>query len=148
MTRIVFITGPPGWWKTYTAIRLMWEWYSRENNICFPEWVPGKEYEQRKEVREKLANIDAILRPHHIYYFEDPFGKTKYEGRDDLKQRIGHIIDSVKGKSDTYVIITSRKDIFQEFEKEIYFPEEVRKFEKELNIIKPSYNHFKKNRNS
>lgn len=142
--RIVFITGPPGYGKTYTAIRLMWEWYSRENNICFPEWVPGKEYEQRKEVREKLANIDAILRPHHIYYFEDPFGKTKYEGRDDLKQRIGHIIDSVKGKSDTYVIITSRKDIFQEFEKEIYFPEEVRKFEKELNIIKPSYNHFKR----
>ena len=87
--RIVFITGPAGYGKTYTAIRLLWEWY---NKGYAPKWVPGKEDKQRENVRDKLANIDAELKSHHIIYFEDPFGVTKYERRDDLKERINSII--------------------------------------------------------
>ncbi len=139
--RIIFITGTAGYGKTYTAIKLLWDWY---NKGYIPEWIEGKEPKNREVVREKLANIDAILKPHHIIYFEDPFGKTEYERRDDLKERINNIISSVKNKSDVYIIITSRTDIFNEFEKSSYSVEEVHEFEKELNILKPSYGYEKR----
>ena len=139
--RIVFLTGTAGYGKTYTTIRLLWEWF---NNGYVPKWIPGKEPEDRKVVRDKLANIDAILEPHHVVYFEDPFGKTIYERREDLKERINFIIRAVKNKDDTYVLITSRKDVFEEFEKESYSVEEIKKFENELNILKPSYSYDKR----
>lgn len=139
--KIVLITGTAGYGKTYTAIKLLWDWY---NKGYHPEWIAGKEPKNREEVREKLANIDAILRPGHIIYFEDPFGKTEYEGRDDLKERINNIINSVKNKGDVYVIITSRKDVFEEFEKTSYSVEEVHELENELNILKPSYGYEKR----
>lgn len=139
--RIVFLTGTAGYGKTYTAIKLLWKWY-KEGYV--PRWVAGKEPEDRKVVRDKLANIEAELEPHHIIYFEDPFGKIIYERRDDLKERINSIINSVKNKDDVYVIITSRKDVFEKFEKESYSVEEIRKFEEELNILKPSYGYEKR----
>ncbi len=139
--KIVFITGTAGYGKTYTAIKLLWDWY---NKGYTPEWIAGREPKNREEVREKLANIDAILRQHHIIYFEDPFGKTEYEGGDGLKEKINHIINSVKNKGNVYVIITSRKDVFEEFEKRSYSVEEVHEFEEELNILKPSYGYEKR----
>lgn len=139
--RIVFITGPTGYGKTYTAIRLLWEWY---NSGYIPIWVPGKEAEHREKGREKLANIDALLKPKHVIYFEDPFGIRKYERRDDLKERINFIVNSVKNNENVYIIITSRKDIFQEFEKECYSSEQIKRFENELDILKPSYSYQKR----
>lgn len=134
--RIVFITGSPGYGKTYTAIKLLWKKY---NEGYTPKWISGKEKEERVDAREKLANIDAELKPKHIIYFEDPFGKTMYERRDDLKERINYIINSVKNKKYVFVIITSRKDVFEEFGKECYSVEQIKNFEEELNVIKPSY---------
>lgn len=139
--KIVFITGTTGYGKTYTAIRLLWERY---NEGYVPRWIAGKEQEDRKLERELLANIDAVLKPNHIIYFEDPFGKTKYERRDDLKERINFIIDAVKNKENVYVILTSRKDVFEEFERESYSVEEIKEFEEELNILKPSYSYEKR----
>lgn len=139
--RIVFITGTAGYGKTYTAISLLWEYF---NKNYIPHWIPGKNKVERNIVKEELSNIDRILEPRHIIYFEDPFGKTQYEGRDDLKERINHIISAVKNSEDTYVIITSRKDVFEEFEYESYSVEELTEFEKELNILQPSYNPNKK----
>ncbi|PKP58145.1 MAG: hypothetical protein CVT89_03320, partial [Candidatus Altiarchaeales archaeon HGW-Altiarchaeales-2] len=93
------------------------------------------------EVAKELIDIEKHLKPKHIIYFEDPFGKTKtvYERRDVLRERIKAIINSVKNTKDCYVIITSRKDVFGEFKKESLTVEEIENFEKELNIIKPSY---------
>ncbi len=139
--RLVFITGTAGYGKTYTAIRLLWEKYNEE---YIPRWVAGKEPEDRKTVRDILANIEPELKPKHIIYFEDPFGKTIYERRDDLKGRINSIINSVRNKEDVNVIITSRKDVFEKFEKESYSVEEIEKFEEELNILKPSYGYEKR----
>nr|WP_319373145.1 HEAT repeat domain-containing protein [uncultured Methanobacterium sp.] len=134
--RIVFITGTAGYGKTYTTIKLLWEYF---NNDYIPKWIPGTDKLDRRNVREKLVNIDSILEPGHIIYFEDPFGKTEYEGHDNLKERINHIISIVKNKENVYVIITSRKDVFKQFERENYSVEEIHSFEKELNILKPSY---------
>lgn len=139
--RIVFITGTAGYGKTYTALKLLWEWY---NKGFTPKWIVGKEEKQRENVRDKLANIDAELKPRHIIYFEDPFGRTIYERRDDLKEKINNIIKSIENKSEVYAIITSRKDVFEQFEKESYSVEEIKKFEEQLNILKPSYNYEKR----
>lgn len=46
--RIVFITGTAEYGKTYTAIRLLWEYYC---NGYKPVWVRGGEFEERRIVR-------------------------------------------------------------------------------------------------
>ncbi len=139
--RIVFITGTAGYGKTYTSIKLLWEYF---NSGYTPKWISGKDDIERKDVRDKLANIESQLDSQHILYFEDPFGKTNYESRDDLKERISHIINTVKNRDNVFVIITSRKDVFEEFEKESYSEGEIREFEQELNILQPAYNSQKR----
>ena len=139
--RILFITGTPEYGKTYTAVRLMWEYY---NNGYEPRWIKGREAAERMEVRRKLEDIRAELMHGHIIYFEDPFGTTKYERREGLEREIGVIIDSVGKVEDAHVIITSREEVFKEFEKEKISSKELKKFEKKLNIKKPSYDYEKR----
>lgn len=139
--RIVFITGTPEYGKTYTAVRLMWEYY---NSGYEPRWIKGGERAERIEVRAKLENIGAELKPGHIIYFEDPFGRTKYERREGLEREIGAIIDKVKQLEDAYVIITSREEVFKEFEKEKISSKVLKEFERKLNIKKPSYDYEKR----
>lgn len=138
---IVLITGPPGYGKTYTAIRLLWEYYKRG---YIPRWISGKEEDERKILRDRLANIKNLLIGNHVFYFEDPFGKTKYERREDLKERINYIKSALRNKEEAYVIITSRKDVFEKFKEESYSVGDLKKLEQELNIIKPSYNYEKR----
>ena len=139
--RIVFITGTQEYGKTYTAVRLMWDYY---NCGYEPGWIKGGEPAERIEVRKRLENIRAELKPKHIIYFEDPFGKTKYERREGLEREIGTIIDTVKQVEDVYVIITSREEVFKEFEKEKLSAKELGELEKKLNIKKPSYDYGKR----
>ncbi len=139
--RIVFITGTREYGKTYTAVRLMWEYY---NSGYEPVWIKGGEQTERIEVRKKLENISAELKLGHIIYFEDPFGKTKYERREGLEREIGTIIDTVRHVEEVYVIITSREEVFKEFEKEKISAKELKEFEKKLNVKKPSYGYKKR----
>ena len=139
--KIVFITGTQEYGKTYTAVRLMWEYY---NSGYEPRWIKGGEPAERIEVRKKLENISAELKCGHIVYFEDPFGKTKYERREGLEREIGTIIDIVKQVEDGHVIITSREEVFKEFEKEKLSAKDLKQFEKKLNIKKPSYDYEKR----
>jgi hypothetical protein len=60
--RIVFITGAPEYGKTFTAIRLMWEYYQKGYR---PKWVRGIEKRERIDVRRRLGNISAELLPMH-----------------------------------------------------------------------------------
>jgi hypothetical protein len=139
--KIVFITGTREYGKTYTAVRLMWKFY---NSGYEPGWIKGGEPAERIEVRKRLENIRAELKPGHIIYFEDPFGKTKYERREGLEREIGTIIDTVKQVEDVYVIVTSREEVFKEFEKEKLSVKELGELEKKLNIKKPSYDDEKR----
>jgi hypothetical protein len=139
--RIVFITGTLEYGKTYTAVRLMWEYY---NSGYGPRWIKGGELTERIEVRKRLENISAELKPGHIIYFEDPFGRTKYERREGLEREIGTIIDTVKQVEDAYVILTSREEVFKEFEKEKLSVKELKEFERKLNIKKSSYEYEKR----
>lgn len=136
--RIVFITGTQESGKTYTAVRLMWEYFNQKYE---PKWVKGGEKTERIEVRKRLEDIEKELRSNSIIYFEDPFGKTKYEKRESLEREIGTIMDSVKQVEDTYVILTSREEVFKEFEKEKLSKNDIREFEQNLNLKKPSYDY-------
>jgi hypothetical protein len=139
--KILFITGTPEYGKTYTAVRLMWEFYNRGYE---PRWILGGESAERSEVRRKLEDIGAVLKPGRIIYFEDPFGKTRYERREGLEREIGTIVDNVRQVEDVYVIITSRGEVFKEFEKEKLSAAELQEFEKKLNIKNPSYDYEKR----
>jgi hypothetical protein len=90
--RILFITGPKEYCKTFTAIRLLWEYYKKGEYE--PKYIQARE-EEKTKVRERLAAIENEVKPHHIVYFEDPFGKTKYQDDKQLEREIGSIIDTV-----------------------------------------------------
>jgi hypothetical protein len=139
--RIVFITGTQEYGKTYTAVRLMWEYY---NSGYEPGWIKGGELTERVEVRRKLEDIRAELKPRHIIYFEDPFGRTRYERREGLEREIGTIIDTVRQVEAVFVIITSREEVFKEFEKEKISVKVLNEFEKKLNVKKPAYDDEKR----
>jgi hypothetical protein len=134
--RIVFITGTPEFGKTYTAVRLLWEYF---NEDYIPIWWEGEEEPERREMRRSLEDIERTLKPHHVVYFEDPFGKVEYESRSILEREIGTIIDCVHNVGDVFVIITSREEVFKKFLREHLSSMEIRKFERKLNIKKPSY---------
>ena len=134
--KIVFITGTKEFGKTYTAIRLLWEFY---NLGYFPKWIGGEENEQMQITRDKLTQIENELKPNHVIYFEDPFGRTKYEATEILEREIREIIKSIEQVKDVFVIITSREEMFKEFESEKLSNINLREFERTLNIKKPSY---------
>jgi hypothetical protein len=142
--RIVFITGTPEYGKTYTALRLLWEYFGRGYE---PIWRVGGEKSERVDIRKRLEEIERELQPHHIVYLEDPFGTVKYESRLSLEREIGAIISSIKNvarENDAYVLITSREEAFKEFESENLSSVELREFERKLNIKKSSYNYEKR----
>ena len=101
--RILFITGTPEYGKTYTAVRLMWEFYNRGYE---PRWIKGGNKTERNEVGRKLEDIRSELKHGRIIYFEDPFGQIEYEKRYGLERGIGTIKDSVRQVEGAYVIIT------------------------------------------
>lgn len=139
--RIVFITGVPEYGKTYTAVRLMWEYYIRGYT---PKWIFGKERKQREFVRESLEEIRRELKPKTIVYFEDPFGKTIYEKRESLEREIRTIIDTVNICPDAFAVITSREEVFKEFKEGKSTAKVLRKYEKQLNMKKLSYDYDKR----
>jgi len=139
--RILFITGTQEYGKTYTAVRILWDYYCREYK---PTWIKGEEISERINVRKKLLNILYELKPGNIIYFEDPFGKTKYESTESLEREIETIIESIMRVKEVYVIITSREEVFKEFEKENLAEKELKRFEKKLNIKETSYNYQKR----
>jgi hypothetical protein len=140
-SRIVFITGTREYGKTYTAVRLMWEYYLDGYE---PRWIKGGEFTERVKVREALENIAAELKPRHILYLEDPFGTIEYEKRETLEREIGIIVDSIKDIKDAYVVITSREEVFKEFEKEKLSARELNRIRVMLNIKKLSYDKEKR----
>ncbi|MEK6646632.1 MAG: hypothetical protein AABY84_08160, partial [Candidatus Firestonebacteria bacterium] len=139
--RIVFITGTQEYGKTYTAVRLMWEYY---NKGYAPKWIKGGEQAERTKARERLENIISELKSGHIIYFEDPFGKTKYEKREGLEREIGTILERVGQVRDVYIVVTSREEVFKEFVEEKLSESDLQEFEKQLNIKKPSYDYEKR----
>ncbi len=127
--KIIFITGTPDYGKTFTAVKIMWDFYKEGFNT---KWI-------RKKAGTALVNIISTLQPRTIIYFEDPFGFYRYKKDKDLEKEIAIILEKIKEIEDIYLIITSRKDFFLQFEKEKDSNINLKFFEKQLEIDKPSY---------
>lgn len=141
--RIIFITGTAEYGKTYTAVRLLWEYYNRGYK---PIWIQGAEFSQRMAARERLEEIERELKSllRAVIYFEDPFGKLRYERREILEREIGTIISCVREFGDVYLIITSREEVFKEFEERSLSSVKLGGFQEKLSIKKPSYDYEKR----
>lgn len=145
--QILFIIGSPQSGKTFTAVKLMFEYYLRGIK---PLWIIGSDLDEvmakkrRKDCRREFENISNILNSKSIIYFEDPFGKYSYERNLYIEQNLQIIIEKIREIKDVYVIVTSRENIFREFEKEKRINENFQKFIESINLMNPSYDHHKR----
>lgn len=132
--RIVFLVGDPEIGKTFTAVRMMWEYFCKGYE---PVWYAGSEPIERTKARKIMS--ECGITEHSVVYFEDPFGRTEFEDQAELRREIGSFVSRVH-MMDIRVIITSREEPFKTFEKEKLSQNDLRKFLKEMNLMKPSYN--------
>lgn len=131
--RILFLIGDPGIGKTYTAIKILRSYYK---NGYRPIFYPGLEASERTKQREALDTFSPKQK--QIVYFEDPFGRAKLEERDSLYRTFGPLIDRL-AESDSYLLITSRKEIFEKFTRDSLCSTIFNSAIEEMNIVKPSY---------
>ncbi|HEV7643374.1 MAG TPA: PUA domain-containing protein [Pyrinomonadaceae bacterium] len=130
---LVFIIGDPGIGKTYTAVKILKDFYEKGFE---PIWFAGLEKEDRNVQSRVLSQFTPESK--QIVYFEDPFGRTVFERRDALFQVFSPLLDKLS-QLDSKIIITSRKEIFERFSQESLLETEVLELKKELNVRRPSY---------
>lgn len=130
---VLLITGDPGIGKTYTAIRILLEYYHQGYH---PTWFYGMAKEDRDEQKEHLLNFEPQEKD--VVYLEDPFGRTVFENREELKSLFANWVERFRA-CNAKLIITSRDEVFKQFEHEVLSGEKLEAFQKELNIRKPSY---------
>ncbi len=145
--QMLFLIGSPQSGKMFTAVKLMFEYYLKGIK---PIWIMGSDLDEitakkrRENCRQDFENISNILKPKKIIYFEDPFGKYSYERNLYIEQNLQNIIEKIREVKDVYVIVTSRENIFKDFEKEKRLNENFQKFIESINLMKPSYDHHKR----
>jgi hypothetical protein len=133
----VFIVGDPEIGKTYTATRILWEYFLRGYE---PIWNSGSETQDRAFIRKKLR--ECVFKPNSVTYFEDPFGKTIFEDSEELRRTIDYIISKIQNL-DAKAIITSREEVFNQFIKEKLSQKDLKALTVEMRLKKPSYDEEK-----
>ena len=130
---VLVITGDPGIGKTYTAIHFLYQYFQ---NGFYPTWFYGLGKEDRDKQRESLMNFEPKERD--VVYIEDPFGRTVFEKREELQTLFGNLVQKFRACK-AKLIITSREEVFKQFENEVLNSTNLELFKKELNVRKPSY---------
>lgn len=130
---VLVITGDPGIGKTYTAIHFLHEYYKKGYK---PTWFYGMEKDDREIQKSSLLNFEPQERD--VVYIEDPFGRTVFENRDELKTLFANIVERFRACK-AKLIITSRTEVFNKYEKEVISGDILEDFKKELNVRNPSY---------
>ena len=130
---VLVITGDPGIGKTYTAIHFLYYYFGKGYH---PTWSFGLAKEDRDKQREHLLNFEPQEKD--IVYIEDPFGRTVFENREELKTLFGNMVQKFRA-SRAKLIITSRAEVYKQFEKEVLSGNYLEEFKKELNVRNPSY---------
>lgn len=130
---VLVITGDPGIGKTYTAIRIMQEYYKKGYK---PTWFFGMAKEDRDEQTKHLLNFEPQIKD--IVYLEDPFGRTVFENREELKTLFANWVEKFRACK-AKLIITSRAEVFKKFKNEVLTGDKLEAYQKELNVRKPSY---------
>ncbi len=131
--KVIFLIGDPEIGKTFTAARILWEYYLKGYN---PVWNPGTESPQKVLARQKLSefNIDN----HSVTYFEDPFGAGGRYEDNQVAKTIRSTIYRVQSL-DARVIISSREELFKQFQARINSERSYSDFIIPLRLMKPSY---------
>ena len=101
---IVFIIGDAEMGKTYTAVKLLFEFYKQGYE---PQYISMDE-EMKQFIKEKSEFEEKAV------YLEDPWGKVTFRPGEDIAREIGDFIINVK-KNKCKIIITSREKVFKEF---------------------------------
>jgi hypothetical protein len=135
--KIVFLVGDPEIGKTYTAARILWEYYLKGFNSI---WIPGAEDSQREIARQKLSEFS--IENHTITFFDDPFGARKYEDSTELTKTIINTIKRVQ-QLDSRVIISSREELFKSLLASINSDCDLSDIIVTLRLMKPSYSIIK-----
>lgn len=130
---VLVITGDPGIGKTYTAIHFLKEYYSKGYR---PTWFYGLAKEDRDKQQSILMNFEP--QEHDVVYIEDPFGRTVFENREELKTLFAKMIQRFR-VCKAKLIITSRSEVFKQFKSEILYGDRLEDYKKELNVWNPSY---------
>ena len=130
---VVVILGDPGIGKTYTAVHLLHEYYKKGYK---PRWFFGLDKDEREIQAQELQKYEPD--ENEIVYFEDPFGHTKFERREELAQIFKPLLSKVKA-SGSKMIITSRSAVFEKFKEETLDADSLKAYSKEMGIMKPSY---------
>ncbi|AKB80715.1 hypothetical protein MSBR3_0137 [Methanosarcina barkeri 3] len=125
--KVIIITGNPECGKTFTAVRLLWEYYLKKYQ---PIWEIGENPLDKK--KKRFEKIESDLKEKVIFYFEDPFGEKNYERMGFLEKKIKTIIDKAREFENVFLIITSRSEVFQEFNSYNYLID-IKRFEYKLN---------------
>jgi hypothetical protein len=133
--RIVFITGAKEYGKTYTAIKLLWEFFK---NGYEPKYM--LERSEKDESIDKLLRLTGELR-HRVIYLEDPVGKTDYIPNEKFENNIRRVID-VLDQEEVHIIITMREEIYKKFQPT--GKGDILKLVKQLNIQQQSYDYDKR----
>jgi hypothetical protein len=131
--KVLFLVGDPEIGKTYTATRILWEYYLKGYN---PVWNPGAEDQQRELARQKLSEFSIDNQT--VTYFEDPFGARKYEDNCELTKTIINTILRVQ-HLDARVIISSREELFKHLLMAINSEHDLSRLIVALRLMKPSY---------
>lgn len=130
---IVVILGDPGTGKTYTAFKLLSDYYSEGYT---PIWIHGISKEDRASQSIDITTYKP--KEKEIIYLEDPFGHTTFDKREEIKAYIEPLIDAVL-KSNSKLIITSRIEVFDAFNKQHETAFDWSDITENVNIAKPSY---------
>lgn len=114
--KIMLILGDPHLGKTFIAI-----------NLLFDYFVEGYEPQLIKVDENGQINIERLLQEKeegkNIIYFEDPWGQIKYIPSENFTKNF-QILQRFVKRTDSKIIITSRRGIFDMVENE--FPKELR----------------------
>ena len=130
---VLVITGDPGIGKTYTAIHFLHKYYKEGYN---PIWFLGLGKEDRDKQKDRLLSFEP--QEHDVVYIEDPFGRTVFENREELRTLFSNLVQRFI-VSKAKLIITSRVEVFKQYEQEVLDADQLLSFQKELNVRKPSY---------
>jgi hypothetical protein len=136
-SRCIFITGSPEYGKTFTTIKLLWDFYNNSN------YRPSYIEEGSKETTDvitKLVHQDKSLE-NNIIYIEDPVGKTEYKSNKQFEEYIGSIISGL-GHLNANLVITMREEIYLKFNP--IGKANLKQYIKKLNIANHSYDYEKR----
>jgi len=122
---IVFIIGDAEMGKTYTAIKLLFEFFKEG-------YEPVHISEERRREQWEFVRRKQEFEGKAVY-LEDPWGKVEFETAESFFRHLEDLILRAKSEK-CKILVTSRGKVFKEFEKKKEAAEDLWKYVSELKV--------------